>query len=71
MMSRWKYSTLQYAQKRPFLANNLQEMWDCDNHPEIQCQDHEIVDVQVYRSDHRKDQSHLKMQLSSDHYHLL
>jgi flavin reductase (DIM6/NTAB) family NADH-FMN oxidoreductase RutF len=56
---------------RNHLANNLQEMWDCDNHHQIQCQDHEIVDAQVYHSDHHKDQALLKMQLSFYHYHLL
>jgi hypothetical protein len=31
------------------------EMLDYDNHPEIQCRDPEITDVQVYHSGHHKD----------------
>lgn len=37
----------------------LRKMLDYDNHPEIQCQDPEIVDVQVYHTGHHKGQAHL------------
>lgn len=48
-----------------------QETSDCDNHLEIQYQDPERVYVQVYHSVHHKGQVHLKMQLSSDYFHVL
>lgn len=41
-----------------------------DNLPEIQCQDHEIIDGQVYHSGHHRDQDHLRMMLSFDYYQM-
>lgn len=32
---------------------NSQQMWDYDNHLQKQCQDHEIIYVQVYHIAHR------------------
>lgn len=46
-------------------------MLDCDNHSEIQCQDHDTNDVRVYHSGHHKGLNLLERRLSSGYFQML